>query len=111
MSYGSGPQDEKRIIIFATLPAIDLLEQSDDWFCGGTFSTASNVFYQLYIINASVDGVNLPLVYAFLPDKKEESYQKLLSSLRQETATKGVTIEFRIAVWNAFFEQDGNFQT
>ena len=76
MSYGSGPQDEKRIIIFATLPAIDLLEQSDDWFCGGTFSTASNVFYQLYITHASVDGVNLPLLYAFLPHKKRRKLSK-----------------------------------
>ena len=87
MYYNSGPQDEKRIIVFATLPAIDLLEQSDDCFCDGTFSTATNVFYQVYTIHASVDGVNLPLVYALLPDKKEESYRKLLCSF-PETSTK-----------------------
>ena len=63
MYYDSGPQDEKRIIVFATLPAIDLLEESDDWFCDGTFSTAPNVFYQVYTIHAVVDSVNLPLVY------------------------------------------------
>ena len=109
MYYDSGPQDEKRIIVFATLPAIDLLEQSEDWFCDGTFSTAPNVFFQVYTIHALVDGVNLPLVYALLPDKKEESYRKLLCSL-PETSTKRVTIDFEIAVRNAFLQWNENIQ-
>ena len=78
MYYDSGPQDDERVIVFATLTTIDLLEQSDNWFCDRTSSTAPNVFNQVYTIHASVDGVNLPLVYAVLPDKKEESHQKLL---------------------------------
>ena len=109
MYYDSGPQDEKRIIVFATLPAIELLEQSDDWFCDETFSTAPNVFYQVYTIHASVDGANLPLVDGLLPDKKEKSYRKLLCSL-PETSTKRVTIDFEIAVRNAFLRWNENLQ-
>ena len=37
--YDSRPQEE-RIIVSATLPAIDLLKQSDDSFCDVTLSTA-----------------------------------------------------------------------
>ena len=66
----SGLQDDKGFIVFVTLPAIDFLEQSDDWFCDGTFLTAPNVFYQVYTIHASVDGVYFLLVYDLLPDKK-----------------------------------------
>ena len=43
--HDSGVEDERRVLVFATLPALDLLEQADDWFCNGTFSTATNVFY------------------------------------------------------------------
>ena len=50
-----------------------IIEQPGEWFCNWTFSTARNVFYQVYTIHASVLGVNLPLVYALLPDKKEAS--------------------------------------
>ena len=46
MYYESSPQNEKNTV-FATLPAIDLLRQSDDWFRNGTFSTVPNVFYQV----------------------------------------------------------------
>ena len=109
MYFDSGPLDEKRNIVFATLPAIDLLEQSDDWFCDETFSIATIVFYQVYTIHASVDRVNLPLVHVLLPDNKEESYRKLLCSL-PETSTKRVTIDFEIAVLNAFLQWNENIQ-
>ena len=66
------PQDKKGIVVFATRSAIDLLKQSDDWFCDGTFWTAPNVFYQVYTIKASVGGVKLPLAYALHYDKREE---------------------------------------
>ena len=28
-----GPQDEDRVIVFPTLPGLDILGLSDDWFC------------------------------------------------------------------------------
>ena len=47
--FDSPPQDEKRIFVFATLPAIDLLEQSDYWYCDGTFSTLTGVAFVIII--------------------------------------------------------------
>ena len=65
------PKVEKRIVAFATQKTINLLEQPTDWLCSANFATAPNISYQVYTIYASVDGVNSPLVYALLHDKKK----------------------------------------
>ena len=106
--HDSGVDDEQRVIVFATLPALDLLEQADDWFCDGTFSTAPNVFYQVYTIHGTVEGYHIPLVYALLPDKKEETYQKLFNLLPQ--GCKRITIDFEVAVRNALTKLSENNQ-
>ena len=98
--HDSSPQDENRVIVFATLPGLDLLSLSDDWFCDGTFSTAPNVFCQIYTIHASVEGCLIPIVYALLPDKKESTYSRLLSILKVDSP-KRVTIDFEVAVRNS----------
>ena len=98
--HDSGPQYENRVIVFATLPGLDLLSSSDDWFCDGTFSTAPNVFYQIYTIHASIEGCLIPIVYALLPDKKESTYCRLLSILKVDSP-KRVTIDFEVAVRNS----------
>ena len=36
--FDSGPNDNKRILFYTTLPGLDLLSGADDWFCDGTFS-------------------------------------------------------------------------
>ena len=98
--HDSGPQDETRVIVFATLPGLDLLSLSDDWFCDETFSTAPNVFYQIYTTHASVEGCLIPIVYALLPDKKESTYCRLVSILKVDSP-KRVTIDFEVAVRNS----------
>ena len=47
--HDSGVEDERRVLVFATPPALDLFEQADDWFCDGTFSTAPHVMYSLQV--------------------------------------------------------------
>ena len=64
LHFDSGPNDTKRITVFTTLPVLDLLSGSDDWFCDGTFSTAPSAFFQIYTIHASVEGILIPIVYA-----------------------------------------------
>ena len=98
--HDSGPQDKNWVIVFATLPGLDSLSLSDDWFCDGTFSTAPNVFYQIYTIHASVEGCLIPIVYALLPDKKESIYCRLLSILKVDSP-KRVTFDFEVAVRNS----------
>ena len=98
--HDSSSQDENRVIVFATLHGLDLLSSSDDWFCDGTFSSAPNVFFQIYTIHASVEGCLLPPVYALLPDKKESNYCRLLSILKIESPIR-VTIDFEVGERNS----------
>ena len=42
--YDSGIGDVNRIFIFATNQALDLLANSDDWFCDGTFKVCRKYF-------------------------------------------------------------------
>ena len=109
LHFDSGPNDTKRIMVFTTLPGLDLLSGADDWFCDGTFSTAPSVFFQIYTIHASVEGILIPIVYALLPDKKEETYFRLLSCFDIEFP-KRATIDFEIAVKNAFNSVSQNVQ-
>ncbi|CAI6360119.1 unnamed protein product [Macrosiphum euphorbiae] len=49
LQYDSGSNDSKRILIFATNRNFELMENSEHWFCDGTFSSATSIFSQLYI--------------------------------------------------------------
>ena len=63
----------------------------------------------VYTIHASVGCGNLRLVYAFLPDEKEESFRKLLS-LVPETSAKQITIVSELAVQRAFLKWNEHIQ-
>ena len=94
LHFDSGPNDTKRILVFTTLLIV-----ADVWFCDGTFSTAPSVFFQIYTIHASVEGIRIPIVYALLPDKKKETYIRLLSCF-DIGFPKRTMIVFEIAVKN-----------
>ena len=94
--HDSGPQDESRVIVFATLPGIDLLYLSDDWFCDRTFLTAPNVLNQHYTKHYTKQLYKtciFPIVYALLPNKKVSIYCCLLSISKFDSPER-VTIDF-----------------
>ena len=94
--HDSGPQDESRVIVFATLPGLDLLYLSDDWFCDRTFLTAPNVFNQHYTKHYTKQLYKtciFPIVYALLPNKKVSIYCCLLSISKFDTPER-VTVGF-----------------
>ena len=79
--HDSGPGNE-RFLLFGTRGNLNLLTESTSVFSDGTFSAApSRFFYQLYTIHASVDNHVIPLVYALLPNKRFETYNRLFSTL------------------------------
>ncbi|CAF0709721.1 unnamed protein product [Brachionus calyciflorus] len=99
----SGEDDNERVIIFSKEANIKLLNSSSDWFCDGTFAVSPKIFYQLYTINVLVNGKNLPVVYALLCNKKEESYNKLFNMLNHyiKNQPKNILTDFEKAVLNA----------
>ena len=72
----------------------------------GTFKTVPLLFYQLYTIAVKKGGHFLPVVYALLPNKTQETYETLLD-LRKETnddlSPTNITIDFEKAIINAIY--------
>ena len=46
----TGPEDANRIIMFASRNDIARLTISDLWICDGTFKSAPQLFYQLWVL-------------------------------------------------------------
>jgi hypothetical protein len=57
------------------------MEENSHWFADGTFKVAPNLFYQVYTLHAIKSNTIVPLVYALLPDKREETYRRMLNAL------------------------------
>ena len=74
--------DGKKIFMFTTTNNLKLLCASKYWVMDGTFKAAPNLFHQLYTIHCNIadgEGENciVPVVYALMPGKSQEIYQKL----------------------------------
>lgn len=97
----SGEDDNERVIIFSTEKNIELMNSSPN--CDGTFAVSPIIFYQQYTINVVLNGKNLPVVYALLCNKKEDTYNKLFSMLNHyiKNQPKNILTDFEKAVLNA----------
>jgi hypothetical protein len=77
--------DNDRTLIFLTNANLIHLRNASFWIMDGTFKTVPTIFKQLYTIHAPVGGpLNsriLPLVYALMSSKSEESYSRLFQEL------------------------------
>ena len=64
-----------RILIFGTKESLNLLEQSDLWFCDGTFKVLPELSCHLFCVH-SVNNSNLviPCLYGLLPNQDERTY-------------------------------------
>ena len=70
----------------------------------GTFDCVPLIYGQLVTLHALVDGICIPCVYAFLPNKTQVSYTTLcreLHNINNNLAPHTVLIDYEIAVKNA----------
>jgi len=72
--YDSGKDDSNRFLIYATRSNIEKLNVIDTWFADGTFFIAPDIYQQIFSINVSLNGYNVPLVYICLVSKNESQY-------------------------------------
>ena len=78
LRYDSGPESgNDRMLIFSSEEATDMLAECNVLFGDGTFDSAPEIFYQLYVIGVYLRGYVFPCVYALLPGKKKETYIEL----------------------------------
>ncbi|CAF1092581.1 unnamed protein product [Brachionus calyciflorus] len=88
----SGPTDKNRVIFFTTDQNLKLLSTYRDWYCDGTFSICPSPFKQVYTIHIIIRGTTLPMVYAFLPNKKQVTYKKLFKLLAELITMKPLSV-------------------
>ena len=101
----SGPNDAERIIMFGDKDLLRLLERSQQWLADGTFKLSPTVFYQLYTIHAQVGHSAPACIYAFLPNKSEKTYSRMLEMVClaiPEAAPCRLLVDFEQAPMNAF---------
>lgn len=104
LQYDSGSSDSKRILILATNRNFELMENSEHWFCDGTFSSAPSIFSQLYTIHGIHYSNVIPSVYALLPDKKEETYKRFFRAVKSSNPNvnpNSVMMDYEKAAMNA----------
>ena len=73
---------ENRIIIFGTRGSLDFLQNSENWFMDGTFSTVPPQFPQLYTVHGLQQGRNVVGAYPLLTNKRLETYAELLTQIQ-----------------------------
>ena len=61
---------------------MQILQESSDWLADGTFKTVPALFAQLYTIHSTKFNVTIPLVFALLPNKNQNVYEKFLTALK-----------------------------
>ena len=76
---------EDKIIIFATRQSLLFLQNNEDWFMDGTFSTVPPKFLQLYTIHGIHHVRNVVGTYCLLRNKRRETYTEKISQLKHLT--------------------------
>ena len=79
--FDCGTGDEKRILIFSTQEAIQLLARNEHWFMDGTFKLCPQIFYQIYTLHALINNQIFPCLFTLLTNKTENIYTRLLTEV------------------------------
>ena len=82
MAYDGRTEKGARVIIFATRRNLNTLADYPNWIADGTFYVSPKQFYQSFSIHAVIDGKCLPLLFALLADKTQDTYVFMLSVLK-----------------------------
>lgn len=103
--FDSGIGDENRIIIFATDQALQLMRNSEDWFCDGTFSVCPQIFFQLYTVHSRIGQKIFPCIFALLPNKTRQTYTRLFTEISNhchvDNVPSTILFDFELAAINA----------
>ena len=82
--FDSGKSDKNRIIGFTSVFNLDVLENSKKMCCDGTFRVKRCYFRQLFIVHGEINGMFVPLVFAFMRSKSKLAYKKVFRWIQKE---------------------------
>jgi hypothetical protein len=94
--HNSSCAPDQRIMIFSSDEQIKCLASCSRWGADGTFDSASQFFYQVYIIFGFVEDECLPLCWALLTGKDTTSYSQILTELKIKAAALGVKLDPKV---------------
>lgn len=77
------------MIVLATEENLQLLSNAGVWLANGTFKISPPLFTQLYIVHGLVNNPVVPLVYALLPNKTMNTYERLFQIKRDNIVDFG----------------------
>lgn len=94
----------ERVLLFATEESLRLLEKCEVWIADGTFQTAPKCFMQLFTIHGCVGNSEvLPLVYALMTKRTNESYDAVLKALVESADNHNLVLNPKVVITD--FEQ------
>ena len=105
----TGVEDENRIIILGSTTDINRLTRCSTWVIDGTFKSAPNLWYQLWVVHGIYFNKTIPFVFAFLPNKTEVTYERVvefiltkIDSVSPGARPSTIIIDYEQAVINVF---------
>ncbi|CAF4553019.1 unnamed protein product, partial [Didymodactylos carnosus] len=110
LQFDSGPGNG-RLLIFSSVDQLQLLDNCEELLVDGTFKVTSTIFYQLYTMHVTYRNAVIPVVFALLPNKNQQTYQRLINKLAELcplSNPKSIMMDFERAAINAF---RGSFTT
>jgi hypothetical protein len=81
LQYDNGQNAGNRMLVFYSPDSLERLANAQTFFMDGTFSVGPHPFKQLYTIRVLVKHVTGTAVYAFLPNKCQDTYRELFQSI------------------------------
>ena len=76
--YDNGQDAVNRMLVFCTDDSLQRLSDAQTLFMDGTFAVAPHPFRQFYTIQVPFRDVTITSVYAFLPNKNQDTYRVIL---------------------------------
>lgn len=99
---------DAKMIVFSTFTNLYFLCHSECIYADGTFDYAPKFFSQMFSIHAYKNGYYIPVVFCFLPSKKEDTYITLFKLIINKCNEFGlqfspssIVVDFEIAIQNA----------
>jgi len=97
--------DNRRILIFGSQRLLEKLKGAQWWVADGTFKACPPPFRQLYTVHARVNGTFPPCLFAFLPNKRQVTYEAFWGAVRELVTGEGpqqALLDFEQASLNGF---------
>ncbi|CAF2090872.1 unnamed protein product [Rotaria magnacalcarata] len=107
LQFDSGSGND-RIIIFASAEQLQILENCEQLLVDGTFKVTPSIFYQLYAMHVVYRNTVLPVVFALLPNKTQQTYRRLIDKLSEicpSWSPKFIMMDFEHASINVFSDK------